>query len=100
MKIVIFGASGKTGHHLVTQALDQGHLVTAFVRDPGKLTIQNDQLRVVQGNVSNEQKVTEAIKGQQAVFSALGADSPFKYDPIVVEGMKNIINSMKTEKVE
>ena len=33
MKIVVFGASGKTGTEIVKQALGKGHLVRAFVRD-------------------------------------------------------------------
>jgi putative NADH-flavin reductase len=100
MNIVIFGASGKTGHHLVRQALEQGHTVTAFVRDPGKLMNKDDRLKIIQGNVKDSQKVAQAIKGQDAVLSALGANSPFKYDPVVVEGMENIVTVMKTEKAK
>ena len=34
MKLVVLGASGGTGREIIGQALDQGHEVTAFVRDP------------------------------------------------------------------
>ncbi|TKX84333.1 NmrA family protein, partial [Halorubrum sp. SS5] len=34
MRIAVFGASGRTGRPLVEQALDRGHEVVAFVRDP------------------------------------------------------------------
>ena len=34
MKIIIFGATGTVGRHLVEQALLQGHQVTAFAREP------------------------------------------------------------------
>ena len=37
MRLTIFGASGGTGAHLVPQALDTGHDVTAPVRDPAPL---------------------------------------------------------------
>ena len=37
MKILVMGASGKTGHEVVRQALAAGHEVTAFVRDPSRL---------------------------------------------------------------
>jgi len=100
MKILIFGASGATGRHLVKQALDQQHYVTAFVRDPAKLTIEHNNLKLVQGNVINYQEVENAINGHDAVLSALGANSPFRYDQVVVDGMENIIKAMQAAKVE
>jgi len=99
MNILIFGASGATGQELVKQALAQGHLVTAFVRNPSKLKINHDNLKVIQGDVINYQLVEEAVKGQVAVLSALGASSPFKYDQSIVDGMGNIIKAMETNGV-
>ena len=32
MKVLVFGASGRTGRELLKQALDKGMEVTAFVR--------------------------------------------------------------------
>ena len=37
MKLIIFGSTGVTGRQIVTQALEQGHDVTAFARSPEKL---------------------------------------------------------------
>lgn len=54
MNLLIFGASGETGHELVKQALAQGHEVTAFVRDSAKLDdIQRVNLKTVQGDVTD-----------------------------------------------
>ena len=99
MKILIFGASGKTGHELVKQALAQGHLVSAFVRTPSKLKITHDHLRIIQGDATNYQLVEEAVKGHDAVFSTLGAASPFKYDQSVVDGLGNIVKAMEQTKM-
>ena len=51
MKLLVFGASGGTGGRLIQQALQQGHLVTAFARDPGKIRQTHDNLRVVRGDI-------------------------------------------------
>jgi len=51
MKILIFGATSATGTQLVQQALDQQFVVTAFVRDVSKLTLQHPRLRVVTGDI-------------------------------------------------
>ena len=50
MKLIVFGATGGTGQHLVKQALAQGHAVTAFVRNPAKFGVSHPNLRVVQGD--------------------------------------------------
>ena len=44
MKVIIFGASGSIGRHVVRKALDQGHGVTAFARDPAKIGSEHDGL--------------------------------------------------------
>jgi putative NADH-flavin reductase len=75
MNILVYGASGATGHELVKQALAQGHNVTAFARNPSKLKIGHDKLKVIQGDVINYQLVEGAVKGLDAVLSALGAAS-------------------------
>lgn len=99
MNLLIFGASGKTGHELVRQALELGHHVTAFVRTPSKLKLSHTRLKVDQGDVGNYPAVAEAVKGHDAVLSALGASSPFRYDRAVVDGMKNIVRAMEQEGV-
>lgn len=40
LKIVVFGATGRTGKDVVKQALEKGHHVTAVVRTPEKVDIQ------------------------------------------------------------
>lgn len=95
MNILIFGASGHTGQELVAQALSDSHNVTAFVRTPGKLTITHERLKVIEGNVKDYNTVENAIKNQEAVLSTLGVSKQLKNDPIVIEGIKNIIKAME-----
>lgn len=73
MKIAIFGATGKVGMPMVDLALDRGHDVTAFVRDPQKLEIRHLNLDVIQGDVHDLQAVKRAVARQQAVISVLGS---------------------------
>lgn len=46
MKIALVGATGGTGIELVKVALEANHEVVAIVRNPEKLTIANDRLKV------------------------------------------------------
>jgi len=100
MNILIFGASGNTGQELVKQALTDGHNVTAFVRTPGKLTISHEKLKVIQGNVKDYSAVENAIKNKEAVLSTLGVSKQLKSDPIVIEGVKNILKAMEQVNVK
>jgi putative NADH-flavin reductase len=99
MNILIFGASGRTGRKLVQKALAQGHLVTAFVRNPAKLDILHAYLKVMQGDVSDYASVEQAITGQEVVFCALGSFTPAKRDPILIDGVRNIICAMEQARV-
>jgi putative NADH-flavin reductase len=100
MKILVLGATGLTGEHLVKQGLDRGHSVTAFVRDPSKIRLRHPNLRVFAGDVSNAEHVREAIKGHDAVLSALGAKSPFKRDYRLITGINNVVTAMEQENVK
>jgi len=93
MKIAVFGASGKTGILIVYQALNQGHEVTAFARQPTKVTIQHKNLRVIQGDVMDIEMVRLAVEGQDAVLCALGVEKN-KPNTILSEGTRNIVNAM------
>ena len=94
MKIVIFGASGSTGLRIVEQALEAGHLVTAFVRSPSKMILQDANLTLFQGDVMDASAVERAIAGQEAVISVLGATHP-PVPGMMATAAKNIVLAMK-----
>ena len=72
MKLVIFGATGTIGCHLVDRALSQGHRVTAFARSPEKLGRTHESLRVAKGDVLDSVSVKTAIRGQDGALCSLG----------------------------
>ncbi len=99
MKLTLFGASGRTGRPLVEQALAAGHEVTAFVRDPAKLLIKHDRLRIVQGDVMDSTKVADAVAGADVVLSTLG-HSKGSPDNIQTIATEHIVNAMKKHGVK
>jgi putative NADH-flavin reductase len=72
MNLLILGATGGTGRALLEQALEQGHIVTAFARNPSKVRATHQNLRVVKGDILDYSSVEAALRGQDAVLSALG----------------------------
>jgi putative NADH-flavin reductase len=71
-RLFILGATGGTGRALVEQARERGHLVTAFVRTPGKLAPVRDGVTVVRGDPRDTDALRAALPGHDAVLSALG----------------------------
>jgi putative NADH-flavin reductase len=104
MNVIVFGASGRTGRLVVEQALEKGHTVTAFVRNPtafsedAGLIRAHPKLRVVAGDALDAGAVAEAIAGHQAVVCAIGPRS--KQNGGVCEtSTQNIIAGMKRHDV-
>jgi putative NADH-flavin reductase len=98
MRITIFGATGRTGRHLVEQALEAGHEVVALARTPSKLSIDNHRLSIVQGDIQDAKAVEEVVAGADAVISVLG---PMSNEPVyeVSRGMENILVGMENQGV-
>lgn len=94
MRIVVFGATGKTGHHLVAQALSAGHEVRAFVRDASRLPVRHERLQVVEGEVLDAASVEQAVSNTDAVLSVLGHTKTSTNDVQTV-GTENIFGAMK-----
>lgn len=69
---LLFGATGRTGQHLVRILLAQGHTVRAVARNPGKLTLESPGLQVVRGSITEELALQELLKGVDAVVLMLG----------------------------
>lgn len=99
MKIAVFGATGGTGSEIVKQALERGHVVTAFVRNPDKMMVKNERLTIVKGDIHNVKDVEQGVLGQDAVICALGARD-LKSTMIRTEGTINIIEAMKRDNVK
>ena len=73
MKLIVFGATGSIGRHLVVQALSQNHQVTAFARTPSALKLEHRDLTRISGDVLDKGAVGSAVAGHDAVLIALGS---------------------------
>ncbi len=98
MRLIIFGATGGIGHHVVEQALAAGHEVTAVARRPALITIRHERLKVVQGDVLEPVSFQQALAGQDAVVSAIGIakDAP---TTLYSEGVAHIMDAMRAANV-
>jgi putative NADH-flavin reductase len=94
MNLLIFGATGSIGSQLVKQALEQGHIVTAFARNLAKLDVRHENLKLFQGDVLDIGAVEKAMQGQDAVLCSLGSGTQTK-GTLRSQGTRNIIQAME-----
>jgi uncharacterized protein YbjT (DUF2867 family) len=72
MKLLILGATGLTGRHVVDLALRSGDSVTAFVRNPAARGELADHVTPATGDATSLHDLSAALPGHDAVVSALG----------------------------
>lgn len=79
MNVIIFGAAGGIGRHAVKHALSKGYRVTAYLRNADKLKMSDENLQVVEGEISDYPSVAKALQGQDAVIWCVGIRMKGRY---------------------
>lgn len=97
MKVIVFGASGKTGKMIVEKAIAAGHEVTAFAHDGSGAP--SSGARIVSGDAADAEAVRRAVAGQDAVIDTIGGTTPWKDRGMETSIGKAIINGMRAEGV-
>src|SRR6266536_1223360 len=99
-KILVLGGTGGTGRQVVSQALQQGHDITVLVRDPARLNLTSDQLRVVVGSVIDDgPELAAAVRSQDVVISALGVGNSLKSGGLIERSVPAIVRAMESHGV-
>ncbi|MDJ1494472.1 NAD(P)-dependent oxidoreductase [Cytophagaceae bacterium DM2B3-1] len=96
MRIAIIGASGFVGSHLLTEALQRDHYVTAIVRHPEKITTHHPHLIVKACDIMNTEALVPLLADNDAVLSAYnpGWTNPAIYEDFL-KGSKSIQEATK-----
>lgn len=93
MKVAVFGAAGRTGAEVLRVALAKGHEVTAVVRDASAVT--EDKVTVAVADVHDQDQVTAAVAGVDAVISTLGG-KPRQPTSVYSDGIVKLTTAMRT----
>ena len=98
-KILVLGATGPTGRHIVSQAVSRGYDVTLLVRSPEKAADMKGA-KIVVGDARDEKVLRQAVKGRDAVISALGTPaSPFREVTLLSTATRALVSAMRAERV-
>ena len=102
MKLVIFGATGFSGQVILKLALSKGFQVTVLVRNKSAISIQNENLTVIQGNVLDSNDVKKALEHQDAVIQCLGVGGKGDGKPttFISDATKIIVEEMEKQQIK
>jgi uncharacterized protein YbjT (DUF2867 family) len=92
MNLIIFGSTSPIGQILVAQALERGHRMTAFARQPELLVVQHPNLVLARGDVLDGASLRAALAGQQAAISVLSVRRGSGL--LLAEGIANLIQGL------
>ncbi|MDX3224884.1 NAD(P)-binding oxidoreductase [Streptomyces sp. ME19-01-6] len=93
MKLLILGATGPTGRHVIDMALRSGDSVTAFVRNPAALDDLADKVTPVSGDATSLRDVSSAAVGHDAIVSALGRGNSVRADGLFTRASTAVIGA-------
>jgi|AntAceMinimDraft_5_1070358.scaffolds.fasta_scaffold09663_2 uncharacterized protein YbjT (DUF2867 family) len=107
MRILLLGATGRTGKHVLSYALEKGYDVSCLVRKPERLT-QHPSLSIFEGNPTNPKDLQKAMEGCQAIISVLNISrtSDFPWAKLrtpktfLSDSMSNIINQVTNHNIK
>lgn len=95
-RVLVLGATGGTGRHVVSQAIELGLDVTALVRAPARLPTLARPIRVVTADARTASSdARAAYDGQDAVISALGVGQSFRPDGFIASTVPRIVAAMR-----
>lgn len=98
-KILVLGATGGTGRLIVARAVARGYDVAVLVRSAEKAK-DFEGVTVIIGDARNEASLRQAVKGRDAVVSALGTPaSPFREVTLLSTATRALVKAMKAEGV-
>lgn len=99
MKVLVTGAAGFLGGHLVDMLVEQGYDVRAMVRpaENADRLYTLKQVEVVLGDMTNEASLKRAVKGVQRVFNVAARTGPWgeenAYWKVNVQGVSDLIHA-------
>jgi len=98
MNVLVLGANGAVGQIVIVELLKSNHEVTALARNAGAIQLKHPRLTVIQGTPANRGELENALAGQDAVLSTLGARTN-KKTTLRTDVARNLVSGMRKQHV-
>lgn len=100
MRVAVIGANGRTGAHVVAQAVRRGHEVVAVARRPELVTTDDALVSRVRADALDPDAVRVALGDCDAVISTLGVGTSRAPTILYSAGVANMLTAMRTRAIE
>ena len=97
--ILILGASGHLGKVLVKYCLEKNYSVVTLVRNPKKINLTHDNLKIINGSVADKNDLKKVFSNIDVVVSVLGHGFRTSF-PIQEKTMINLFPTMEKNRVK
>jgi putative NADH-flavin reductase len=100
MRILLLGATGRTGKLVMQQALQRGHIVHALVRDKNKVKLNHADLTLFEGQPADKAVLENGMKGCEAILSALNISRTSDFPWAKLRSPKDFLSSVMKHIIE
>lgn len=106
MKVLVTGATGFIGGHLVRRLVDEGHDVTIFARSERALEAFPDLgIHLAQGDLSDNNSILRACEGIERVYHLAGviayrASERAMMEKVNVKGTRKVVDACVTHRIQ
>lgn len=103
MKVLVTGATGFIGSHLVKRLVDDGHYVRCLVRKTSNVDeLKELNINFAYGDIQEKKSLEEAVEGKEIIYHLIGigslsanSEEEFKqFYEINVLGIKNLLDAL------
>jgi uncharacterized protein YbjT (DUF2867 family) len=99
LKVLVVGATGSIGRHVVDEAIKQGHTVRAIARNPAKARQLPEAAETFIADVTQPQSLTSTLAGVDGIIFTIGTDGGGKHEAESIDygGVRNVLNALGSQ---
>ena len=105
MKVLVTGADGMLGSHIVLELIKRNHVVSVFVLPNQSMLFPELQLNRIQGNILDIEGIKKAAQGHDAIIHAAALTDVWPYRSatirkVNIDGTKNVVEASKISEIQ